>query len=113
MAYKKKEDQRAAWRAWYRRNRKQENARAYIRKNVIKKKHILRVREIKAAAGCGRCGFNNPLALHFHHRADDKEIGISIAIRNGWSWTRIEKEIKKCTVLCANCHAIEHGHEVL
>lgn len=111
MPYKDKDEQREAWNAWYKRNRERENAKAYALRSARRKKLRIRVREIKAAAKCGRCGFDNPLALHFHHDGDDKEITICKAIRDGWPWHKIEKEIKKCTVLCANCHTIEHMTE--
>jgi hypothetical protein len=33
---------------------------------------------------------------------------IADAVRNGISLDTIRKEINKCIVLCANCHAIRH-----
>jgi hypothetical protein len=33
---------------------------------------------------------------------------ISFATNRGFSLDRIKKEIDKCIVLCANCHAIRH-----
>ena len=33
---------------------------------------------------------------------------VADAVRNGISLDTIKKEIKKCIVLCANCHAIRH-----
>jgi len=33
---------------------------------------------------------------------------VADAVRDGISLDRIEKEIEKCIVLCANCHAIRH-----
>jgi hypothetical protein len=33
---------------------------------------------------------------------------VADAVRNGISLDTIKKEISKCIVLCANCHAIRH-----
>jgi hypothetical protein len=32
-------------------------------------------------------------------------------VRLGLSVARIKEEIEKCTILCANCHRIEHYDE--
>jgi RNase P subunit RPR2 len=56
---------------------------------------------------CQRCGWDKDIAaLDFHHPNDDKEIAIADAT-NG-SWDVLVKELKKCELLCSNCHRIEH-----
>ena len=57
---------------------------------------------------CVDCGFDNPIALDFHHISKDKEINISKVINRGWGKTRILNEVAKCILLCANCHRIRH-----
>ncbi len=53
---------------------------------------------------CINCGESDPIVLEFDHRnRDDKIESVSILVRNS-SWKRIEFEIQKCDVLCANCH---------
>jgi hypothetical protein len=65
--------------------------------------------EMKTKLKCEQCGENHPATLHFHHTdSTQKEKSVSNAAAQGWSITRIEKEIAKCVVLCANCHAKEH-----
>lgn len=66
-----------------------------------------RVAEYKANAGC-ECGEVDPVCLEFHHNSDDKEINIADACNRGWSEDRLESEMKKCIVLCANCHRKLH-----
>jgi len=67
---------------------------------------------LKSGLRCERCGFSHPAALHFHHtHPTTKEFGLAAAVRRGFSEARIQAEIAKCVVLCANCHAIEHHGE--
>lgn len=66
------------------------------------------VNEFKATKGCMDCGIINPVVLDFHHVGDDKTKNISHMITKGYSLERIQLEINKCVVLCANCHRIRH-----
>ena len=69
-----------------------------------------RLNELKLYMGCCACDYNEHfLALAFHHTEGNKEINISAAANQGWSWGRIEAELEKCDVICHNCHAIMHG----
>jgi len=66
--------------------------------------------EYKSTLKCVECGFDNPVALQFHHRdPSQKVIEIGEARNQGWSIKRILEEIEKCDVLCANCHWIKHS----
>jgi len=62
---------------------------------------------LKASLSCVRCGFDHPAALHFHHPTD-KTVEVSRMVNRNVSRAKIEAEIAKCEVICANCHAIEH-----
>lgn len=68
-----------------------------------------RLRKLKQDLTCCRCGFDNPLALEFHHR-DPSTKSFTIS-HKAWqvSEERLLEEIAKCEVLCSNCHRIEHG----
>ena len=63
--------------------------------------------DYKRTLVCERCGFDDHRALVFHH-IRDKEDNISSMVSKGRSPRHIAEEIKKCIVLCANCHLIEH-----
>lgn len=52
---------------------------------------------------CVSCGETDIVVLQFDHLRD-KAKGISELI-SSYSWETISKEIEKCQVLCANCHA--------
>lgn len=84
------------------------------------KRHHLRRRvkldKLQINAGCQYCGYDsNPRALQFHHTdPDSKEFNISQAYPNGYiNWEEAKEEIKKCEILCANCHRIQTSKESL
>ena len=59
--------------------------------------------------GCAVCGYNKCLkSLHFHHIDNDKEFGISSHAAVGKGMKTIYEEMKKCIVVCANCHGEIH-----
>jgi hypothetical protein len=61
-------------------------------------------------ARCEICGYDRCMeALEFHHlNESDKDFGLS---EKGYarSWKRVEKELEKCVLLCANCHREIHA----
>lgn len=62
----------------------------------------------KHAKGCQFCGYNKCVsALDFHHIGEGKEFDVSQCS----SLEKIKEEIKKCVVLCRNCHAELHERE--
>ena len=57
---------------------------------------------------CERCGFDDIRALEFHHRdPSQKEYTVGTLMTKGLE--RLLKEVNKCEIICANCHAIEHS----
>lgn len=81
------------------------------RKSKHKKKHSLYMRKLikryKTIYGCSLCGYNkHPDAIHFDHiKPSDKHMEINKMA--AYSKKAIKKEMEKCRLLCANCHA-EH-----
>jgi len=60
----------------------------------------------KLEKGCADCGYKkSPYGLHFDHVRGEKKINICFAK----SISGAKKEIKKCEVRCANCHAERHA----
>lgn len=58
---------------------------------------------------CMKCGWTgNQAAFQFHHK-DAKEKDFTIGNVANKSWNSIKNEMKKCILLCANCHMIEHS----
>lgn len=76
---------------------------------VKERKHVVReaareyVWNYLSAHPCVKCGESDPRVLEFHHK-HGKEYPISLMTNGGYPIHRIQKEIEKCIVLCANCH---------
>ena len=88
-----------------------------------------KLRTYKRLRGCENCGYNeNGLALDFAHRNPEKKsyyiykdgptgsgMGKMVSRltvgknkeRNLQRWRELKEEIRKCKVLCKNCHVIE------
>ena len=88
---------------------------SWCRKCLYTYQHI-RIKERKKKAiellggKCCICGYKkNMAAMHFHHIKEKNKV-FSFSVR--WSWKRLIDELKKCTVLCANCHAEIHNPEM-
>lgn len=72
-------------------------------RNENKKKYF----EILNSGECMDCGFSHPAALVFDHKSGVNKIaGIGRMVTTGYKWETILKEIDKCDLVCANCHAI-------
>jgi hypothetical protein len=69
------------------------------------------IQELKSNMSCKECGEDRIPCLDFHHRnRKDKNFTISTKIYQ-ISKKKILAEIKKCDVLCRNCHAYLHWLE--
>ena len=56
---------------------------------------------------CEDCqGSFNPCVYDFHHVDGTKEHNVSHLLRG--KWENIINELKKCVMLCANCHRLRH-----
>lgn len=57
---------------------------------------------------CEKCGYDKCMgALQFHH-PDPKTKDPNFHKMKCWSFDKVEKELEKCQLLCANCHAELH-----
>ena len=74
------------------------------RKKAGDKRQKLRLK-LKEGKKCERCGYSEHTEiLHFHHNNGDKKNSIS----NARTEREILEEVKKCILICPNCHAVEH-----
>ena len=86
---------------WYKKNSKVHILKAKHRKDRNREF----IHEYKVAHSCIQCGESDPLVLDFDHRDPSKKsFGICDSVHNGRSLEKIQEEIDKCDMLCANCH---------
>jgi len=65
----------------------------------------------KGSLHCARCNENHIACMDFHHiNPSEKEYEVS-ALISSKMFTKAYKEIKKCIVLCSNCHRKLHYNE--
>ena len=96
---------RAYNKANYEANREIAIVRSSIRNKKAKIAMYQRVWDYLLANPCVQCGEADPTVLEFDHIDQlTKEYSISAMLTRKMGWDRIEKEINKCRVLCANCH---------
>jgi hypothetical protein len=78
--------------------RRRENQRRYkVRNRKLMDEYLV-------GKVCIDCGESDPIVLEFDHVRGSKVDDISTLICRAFSWKRIEEEIAKCVIRCANCH---------
>ena len=93
----------------YKTNKEQVKAKTKTTKAIEKKKWYA----YKATLKCTNCGFNNPAALDFHHEDPTTKLDSVHRLINSGKYAKAYEELKKCIVLCANCHRIHHHEDRL
>lgn len=67
--------------------------------------------ELKSKYSCSECGESRSPTLDFHHKVPGTKLKeVSTLVNNG-SKRLVLAEIKKCIVLCSNCHRMHHFNE--
>lgn len=121
---KNKDREKERRKAWYEKNKDHKRActKAWSEKNKDIKKALNKARyeanrkyinKIKGNP-CSRCGgIFTPSAMEFHHidpeTKANKDNKSGSAINPSWSRKKIDEEIAKCILVCANCHRTIHA----
>ena len=94
------------------------NKQAYKRRSAAHsarkiEEHSRKVYDLLAASSCFDCGERDVLTLDFDHKdRQSKLFSIADAVASHqYGWRKIEAEIAKCDVRCANCHRIKTARE--
>lgn len=87
-----------------------EKHKSRVKKGKEKRREF--IAQLKVSTGCYLCGYKKSSgALHYHHLdPSEKEFEIGWAVNKQLTEEKIMTEIKKCVLLCANCHSeVEQG----
>ncbi|MBV9690793.1 MAG: hypothetical protein JO202_13925 [Ktedonobacteraceae bacterium] len=102
------EYQREYQKGWY----QQHKEKLVARREQDKIEILNWFRRYKSTLRCMDCDISHPAVLQFHHRnKGEKKMAVSALVSRASSLKQITNEIKKCDVLCANCHAKLHWRE--
>lgn len=79
---------------------------SYLRRRANRGRLRLKAIEYKGGE-CVNCGFDrHQAAFEFHHKDGTKEFNWpALSMRD---WSVVKYELDKCTLLCGNCHRVEH-----
>lgn len=79
---------------------RRQSAAAKTRRRIAGRRFI---DEYLSSHACADCGATDPLILEFDH-LDTKYASVSVLLADGWSLTRLKRELGLCDVVCVNCH---------
>jgi hypothetical protein len=89
-------------------NAKKRKAAKSREKKDTKRMLVLRYKRGKCCIKCSSKG-SSALVLEFHHRNPrDKLRTISRGITVGWNMRTLTNEIRKCVLVCRDCHVETH-----
>lgn len=82
----------------------------HTKTRLLKKQKIQEIKE--NSLGCLKCGEKKHYLLDFHH-LDPKTKKFQLSQGETKGWNIIEEEIKKCILICSNCHREFHHFQKL
>jgi hypothetical protein len=90
---------------WYEKNKQRIIAEVYKNSGKYRQRNKDYITNLLSKSCCVDCGNTNLIVLEFDH-LKDKKYGIAYLISRGASLGKLQKEIDKCDIVCANCHRI-------
>jgi len=96
--------QRAYCKEHYQRYVRKHNTRRNNSTQRYRSRNRVLLMEYLRTHPCVDCGEADQVVLELDHVRGAKSCEISVMVAAGRSWKRIEDELAKCVVRCANCH---------
>lgn len=82
-------------------------------KTARKQELLAYIQAIKLSRGCTDCGYrDHPAALEFDHLPGHVKLYRLAVMAAGSTIAKIDAEIAKCEVVCANCHRVRTANRL-
>ena len=94
---------RSCCRRWYVENRTEHIANVRRISTKARRARRAKVLSYLLEHPCVDCGEGDPCVLEFDHVRGTRHADVGQLLRDA-SWARVEAEIAKCEIRCANCH---------
>lgn len=97
---------------YYKKNKSAHKKKTKEQRKIILKRNYQFIWDYLLQHPCIDCGNNNPVVLEFDHVSGEKIAPVSVLAHDSWSLVKIQAEIDKCEIRCANCHRIKTAHQL-
>jgi len=111
MPYKNPKVKKEKHKEYSRKHYEANKERTKLRTRTTKAKEKKKWYTYKATLKCANCGFSHIAAMDFHHEDPRTKLGSVHEFVSNGQFAKAYEEMKKCIVLCANCHRIHH-HDI-
>ena len=106
MPYKDRNKQKEYQQKHHQRTKKKKRKQQNQLKD--KRQHFVLEEMQRRGGKCAKCGFSDIRALDWHHLDPNEKVNsISEMVRDRVSMDKLQAELDKCELICANCHRIE------
>ena len=97
----------------YRKEHYLQNRQKYIDKAGAWKRSLKRKVDLIKSVPCADCGVRYPPpVMEFDYRLDKLQ-DVARMVGDGLGWSKIQAEIDKCDIVCANCHRLRHYYATI
>ena len=93
-------------RDWHQRNKARRNLKIKENRDRHRAETAHWLRDLKETTPCADCGNHFPYYVMQFDHLGDKEVNIAEVVRRDWCRARVQAELDKCELVCANCHAV-------
>lgn len=95
---------KSCFRAYFRARGARHREQAAASRKERRRRAVERLLDVLRSTACADCGEDEILVLEFDHHLGEKEANIANLLAAAARFERLERELARCEVVCANCH---------